>query len=156
MDYTQSSHLVRLFDFGILHMELNTPLYVLGLVLIVMFFLNKWLFRPVLRTLDNRERALESLQETTANARGEVAKLAEGYAVNLAAVRTEVAAVRAEQNRKSQQEVEAILERARTLARAEFDAALGELEGEVALAKRELAASSRHLAEQVANRVVSS
>ncbi len=155
MDYTQSSHLVRFFDFGVLHMELNTPLYIFVLVLVVMFFLNKWLFRPVLRTLDNRERTMESLAEAAMNARGEFARLAEDYEDSLAQVRTEVAQVRAEQNRLAQQEVAAILEDSRTQARAEFDAAMGELEGEVAQAKAGLAASSRHLAEQVTNRVVS-
>ena len=41
MDYKASPHLVRIFDFDVLHMELNTPLYILALVLVVMFLLNR-------------------------------------------------------------------------------------------------------------------
>jgi F-type H+-transporting ATPase subunit b len=154
MDYKSSPHLIEVFDFDILHMELNTALYILVLVLVVMFFLNKLLFQPVLRTLDNRSRLKENLRGQETERLAAITRLAEEYEARLADVRAEVARVRAESHRATQAEVTAILEQAREAAQAEFRTALDDLQEQVTAAKRELGEASRRLAEQTTNRIL--
>jgi len=154
MDYTKSPYLVRLFDFDVLHMELNTPLYMLVLVLVVMFLLNRWLFRPVLRTLDNRAGLVKSLHSTIDSHREEITRLTQHYETQLAQVRTEVARVRAESNRATQAEVDTILQQARTEAQSDFQAAMDDLHQQVDAAKRELGSAAERLAEQTTNRIL--
>lgn len=154
MDYKNSQYLIEIFDFDVLHLELNTALYTFVLVLVVMFFMNRLLFRPVLRTLENRARAAQSLQEATAGHREEIARLAEDYDARLSHVRGEVAIIRQESHREIQQAVDAILEQARQASQAEFRSALEELTRQIELARVELGASAQRLAEQAANRIL--
>jgi len=153
MNYKDSPHLVKIFDFDILHMELNTPLFILVLVLVVMFFMNKWLFRPVLRTLDNRAAHEKSLGDAVAGHRKEIDRLTAEYEASLVRVRGEVAQVRQDTHREIQQQVGAILEEARATAKGEFDTAMEALQGEVEQARRELGAKTQSLADQLTNRV---
>ena len=44
-------------DYGLLHLQLATPVVVLIILFIMIFTLNKLLFQPVLRTLENRSAA---------------------------------------------------------------------------------------------------
>lgn len=155
MNYKDSPHLIEVFDYDILHMQLNTPLFILVLVLVVMFLMNKWLFKPVLRTLDNRAALVKSLQDSAADHRAEIDRLMVEYEADLAKVRSEVAQVRQDGARETQQQVGAILEEARTAARGEFDSAMADLQGEVEGVKQELSAQTEKLAEQLTNRIYS-
>jgi F-type H+-transporting ATPase subunit b len=154
MNYKASPHLIEIFDFDILHMELNTALYILVLVLVVMYFLNRLLFRPVLRTLDNRAALRESLDKAAGAHRDEVASLGKDYEARLADVRAEVAQVRQESSRQTQSDVDGILSQARKAAQQDFEAAMGDLHQQVEAAKRELGDASRRLAEQTTNRIL--
>jgi F-type H+-transporting ATPase subunit b len=154
MDYKASPHLIRIFDFDVLHMELNTPLYTLVLVLVVMFLMNKLLFRPVLRTLANRSKLLKSLEEAAARSRDQMGQLVRDYEAKLAEVRAEVARVRAESTRATRAEVDAILEQAHGQAQADFQAALGDLRKQVESARGELGTAAQRLAELTTNRIL--
>ena len=154
MDYKASPHLIEIFDFDILHMELNTALYVLVLVLVVMFLLNRLLFRPVLRTLENRARLMQKLQEAAKAHREEIARLGQDYEAKLATVRAEVARVRQESHRETQAEVDAILGQARKEAQVDYQAAMDDLRLQVDVAKRELGAASKRLAERTTQRIL--
>jgi F-type H+-transporting ATPase subunit b len=154
MNYKDSPHLIEVFDFDILHMELNTPLFIFVLVLVVMFFMNRLLFRPVLRTLDNRARHRKALGEAAAGHRVEIARLTEDYEARLSDVRAEVARLRAEGAHRAQQEVSALLEQARQAAQADLQAALADLGKQREQARRELDDASRRLAEQTTNRIL--
>ena len=154
MNYQASPHLIRFFDFDLLHMELNTPLYTLALVLVVMFLMNKLLFRPVLQTLANRAKLMQSLQNAAVGHREQMDRLNQDYESRLAEVRAEVARVRAESGRETQREVNAILEQAHKEAQADFESALADLQQQVEAAKRELSAASQRLAEQTTNRIL--
>ena len=62
-------------DYGLLHLQLATPLVVLLILLIMIFTLNKLLFQPVLRTLDNRKQVIDNSQSQVARAIEEIEKL---------------------------------------------------------------------------------
>ena len=154
MDYKASEYLITLFDFNIVHMELNTALFVFVLVLIVMFSLNRLLFRPVLRTLDNRKAHTDQLAENALKDRQEIERLIETYTESLERVRGEVAQVRSETRKETQQAVEAILGKARAEAQAELQQALAELEREVSETREALQRSARELSDQAAKRIL--
>ena len=46
-------------DYGLLHLQLATPFTVLIFILVMIFALNKLLFQPVLRTLDQRRGVVQ-------------------------------------------------------------------------------------------------
>lgn len=154
MDFKTSSYVIEFFDFDVLHLQLNTPLFILVLVAIVMFFLNFWLFRPVLDTLDARRAHLEELGAATERNKGEIARLADEYEQKLEQARAEVALVRQDSRRETQEAVQAILYKARQEADAELRAALDLLQTEVARAKTELSGAAPGLAEKTASRIV--
>jgi len=43
-------------DYGMLHLQLATPAAVLIIIFIMIFTLNKLLFQPIIRTLDNQSK----------------------------------------------------------------------------------------------------
>jgi len=154
MNFKESPHLIDLFDFDVLHMQLNTPVFVLVLVLVVMFFMHRWLFRPVLETLHARGDNLRELRRQTEAGREQVARLTAEYEQHLAKAREDVAAVRAEARRDAQQAVGAILERARREAEGELGGALDELRREVEQTAATLHQQAQGLAERVTNRIL--
>ena len=46
-------------DYGLLHLQLATPLTVIVFILLMIFLLNKLFFQPVLRTLDQRKENIQ-------------------------------------------------------------------------------------------------
>ena len=154
MDYTTSEHLIPVFDFGVLHLELNTALFVFALVLIVMFAMNRLLFKPVLRSIDKREALLGELQAQVQARREESEKLDADYHARMAEVREEVNRYRQETRRKAQQEVDAILAEAREVAAKELETALAQLHQEVAQIRGELTAGLEGFAEKITTKVL--
>ena len=146
---------ISIFDFDLLHLQLNTPLFMLALVLVVMFALNKLLFQPVLRTLEERKTYLDGLGATAGEQREAIARLADSYEADLEKVRDKVAQVRAEARKETQEQIDAAIHHARQQAGQELSAALAELEGEVRQAREALGPAARDLAEKTANRILS-
>ena len=145
---------IPVFDYGTLHLQVNTPLYILGLVLVAMFFLHFWLFRPVLKTLDRRKAMLEKMEEETGANQEEVARLLEDYQANLTKVREEVATVRKEAYKQARLAADAILADAKSKAEADLNNQLKELEADVAQARQVLEASTQQLAQKATDRVL--
>lgn len=154
MNFRDSEYLLPIFDFDILNLQLNTALFILALVLTVMYFMNRLLFQPVLKTLEEREEFLESLARGAGEQRAEIAQLSENYEQELEKVKVQVAQVRQDARKEAAEPLEAIRYRARQEADLELRAALSELEQEVEAAKGELATAARDLAEKAATRVL--
>jgi F0F1-type ATP synthase membrane subunit b/b' len=146
MDYRQ--HAFDIFDFQILHLQLNTPLFILALVLVLMASLHWLLFRPVLRTLDGRQRELERLTEDTEREKAKLAALVEQYKRDLDRVRGEVERVRQQGHGAAQQAQEQVLEQARQ------DAAR-HLQQDVRQARATMGRIATSLAEQTTQRMLS-
>jgi len=77
-------------DYGLLHLQLATPVLVFFLLMFVLFMMNKLLFQPVFRTLDNRQKIAETSKTQTASIRVEILKLRQEYEEQLNAARAEV------------------------------------------------------------------
>ena len=76
-------------DYGLLHLQLATPFAVLIVLFIMIYALNKLLFQPVLRTLDNRTDAIAKSEQTVIQVGEEVESLKQEFQKKLDAVRME-------------------------------------------------------------------
>ncbi|MFI5400476.1 MAG: ATP synthase F0 subunit B [SAR324 cluster bacterium] len=153
MDFRQ--HAFQVFDFQILHLQLNTPLFILALILIVILCVNVLLFRPVLRTLDGRRGELDRLANETAAQKADLAALMDRYKQDLDRVRGEVESVRQQAHAASQKAQERVLEQARQDADNSLQSALAALRDEVAQARTQRESTVRQLASQTADRILS-
>ncbi len=154
MDFKASKHLIPIFDYDILHMQVNTPLFILLLVLVVMFCLNKLLFQPVLRTLDRRAAVLADLARQVEADRGEVDRLTQAYEADLAKARIEVAEVRQLAHMEAERASEAIVQQARKAGEDALDRAMTELRQDITRARTELVQAAQRLAAATATRVL--
>lgn len=154
MDYRASEFYKNIFDFDILFLDANTPIYIFVLVLILMFALNTLLFKPIFRTLDNRKAHAESLRKQIEGHETDITALTASYNERLEEVKADVNRLRQDSRADSQKTIESILDRARREADAEFSAAMEELQTEVQQAKEELAQRAVGLAEGAANRIL--
>ncbi len=153
MDFRQ--HAFDIFDFQILNLQLNTPLFILALVLVLMACLHWLLFRPVLRTLDGRQQELDRLGEDAEKEKAELARLVEEYKRDLDRVRGEVERVRLQGHAAAQQAQEQVLDQARQDAERHLQAALAELQEDVRQARATLGRVATTLAEQTTQRMLS-
>jgi F0F1-type ATP synthase membrane subunit b/b' len=153
MDYRQ--HAFEIFDFQILHLQLNTPLFILALLLIVMASLHVLLFRPVLRTLDGRQAELTKLDTETRQQQAELARLAEQYRKDLDQARAQVDQTRSQAHAEARKRYEELLDQARKAAGKELQAALAELQAEMKGAASQLSRAARTLAQQATQRMLS-
>ena len=66
-------------DYGLLHLQLATPFAVMIVLFIMIYALNKLLFQPVLRTLDNRSDAIAKSQQSVIQVTEEVESLKQEF-----------------------------------------------------------------------------
>jgi len=66
-------------DYGMLHLQLATPAAVLIIIFIMIFTLNKLLFQPIIRTLDNRKEVIVKSQKRVGQVEGEVERLKQDF-----------------------------------------------------------------------------
>ena len=66
-------------DYGLLHLQLATPTAVLIILFVMIVTLNKLLFQPVLRTLDNRKEVISKCQKRVIQVNEELGKLEQDF-----------------------------------------------------------------------------
>ena len=154
MDYTQSEYLVRIFDYGVLHLELNTALFILALFLTVTFVLNWMLFRPVLRTLDARAALVSGVREDNARKQAELDRLTREYETRMDEIRAELDKFRQEARRETGRQVEAIVGRARQDAEQRLAQVMGELDREIQRVRGEVLGGAAQLAQHITQRIL--
>ena len=87
-------------DYGLLHLQLATPFAVMIVLFIMIYALNKLLFQPVLRTLDNRSDAIAKSQQSVIQVSEEVESLKQEFQQKLDAIRTEALHLRNTEHEK--------------------------------------------------------
>jgi F-type H+-transporting ATPase subunit b len=123
--------------------------FVLILFLLFVFTLNRLLFRPIGRVLDERESLIKGdTNEGRAAARGAEIKLAE-YEAAIRAARTEGYRLIEQQRAVALQERETLLEEARQSAAALIESAKADMNKQAAAARAQLEAETRSVAERI-------
>ena len=66
-------------DYGLLHLQPQTPLLVMLIIGVMVIALNKLLFQPVLRTLDSRKQVVAESHQSLEQSKVELERLRQSY-----------------------------------------------------------------------------
>jgi len=118
-------------DYGLLHLQLATPVIVLIILFIMIFSLDKLLFQPVLRTLDNRSAAIEKSQKHVIQVSDEVERLKQDFQQKLDSVRAEVLNIRNVGHEKGMGSRESLILKEKKMLQKEKENYIDEMAGEI-------------------------
>ena len=132
-------------DYGLLHLQLATPFAVLIVLFIMIYALNKLLFQPVLRTLDNRTDAIAKSEQTVIQVGEEVESLKQEFQKKLDAVRMEALHLRNTGHEEGLAERESMILEERKTLENEIEKNIAELEGEIKSTKKKFSKLNEEL-----------
>jgi F-type H+-transporting ATPase subunit b len=128
--------------------------WVIFFVLLLTVVLNRLLFKPVLRVMAERERAISSARELAERAANEARVAAAEFEQKTSEARAELYRQMDEMRRTAMDERARILARTRAEAEAEIAAASAKLKAEAEEARRRLDAEADALGAAVAERIL--
>ena len=115
-------------DYGLLHLQLATPFAVMIVLFIMIYSLNKLLFQPVLRTLDNRSDAITKSQQSVIQVSEEIESLKQEFQQKLDGIRTEALHIRNTEHEEGITERESMILEERQTLENELEKNIAELE----------------------------
>ena len=142
-------------DYGLLHLQLATPTAVLIILFIMIVTLYKFLFQPVLRTLDNRNEVIDKSQNRVIQINEELERLKEDFQQKLNTVRTEVLHLRNVGHEKGITARESMITAEREELQAEYDKNIAELGGEIAATKNYFAKLNPEISASIRKQLLS-
>ena len=132
-------------DYGLLHLQLATPFAVMIVLFIMIYALNKLLFQPVLRTLDNRTNAIAKSEQTVVQVSEEVESLKQDFQKKLDAVRMDALHLRNTGHEEGLAERESMILEERKTLENEIEKNIAELEGEIKSTKKKFSKLNKEL-----------
>jgi F-type H+-transporting ATPase subunit b len=131
-----------------------TVFWVIFFVLLLTVVVNQLLLKPILRVMDERERAIQSARELAERSASEARSAAAEFDQKTAAARAEIYRQMDEMRRTAMGERAEILARTRAEAEAEIAAASAQLQADADEARRRLSAEADALGSAVAERIL--
>ena len=141
-------------DYGLLHLQLATPFAVLIVLFIMIYALNKLLFQPVLRTLDNRTDAIAKSEQTVIQISEEVESLKQDFQKKLDAVRMEALHLRNTGHEEGLAERESMILEERKTLENEIEKNIAELEGEIKSTKKKFSKLNKELSVSIRKQLI--
>ena len=141
-------------DYGLLHLQLATPFAVLIVLFIMIYALNKLLFQPVLRTLDNRTDAIAKSEQTVIQVGEEVESLKQNFQKKLDAVRMEALHLRNTGHEEGLAERESMILEERKALENEIEKNIAELEGEIKSTKTFFSKLNKELSASISRQLL--
>ena len=141
-------------DYGLLHLQLATPFAVLIVLFIMIYALNKLLFQPVLRTLDNRTDAIAKSEQTVIQVSEEVESLKQDFQKKLDAVRMEALHLRNAGHEEGLAERESMILEERKTLENEIEKNIAELEGEIQSTKKNFSKLNKELSASIKKQLI--
>ena len=141
-------------DYGLLHLQLATPFAVLIVLFIMIYALNKLLFQPVLRTLDNRTDAIAKSEQTVIQVGEEVESLKQEFQKKLDAVRMEALHLRNTGHEEGLAERESMILEERKTLENEIEKNIAELEGEIKSTKKIFSKLNKELSASIRKQLI--
>ena len=141
-------------DYGLLHLQLATPFAVLIVLFIMIYTLNKLLFQPVLRTLDNRTDAIAKSEQTVIQVSEEVESLKQDFQKKLDAVRMEALHLRNTGHEEGLAERESMILEERKTLENEIEKNIAELEGEIKSTKKKFSKLNKELSVSIRKQLI--
>ena len=141
-------------DYGLLHLQLATPFAVMIVLFIMIYALNKLLFQPVLRTLDNRTNAIAKSEQTVIQVSEEVESLKQDFQKKLDAVRLEALHLRNTGHEEGLAERESMILEERKTLESEIEKNIVELEGEIKSTKKIFSKLNKELSASIKKQLI--
>ena len=141
-------------DYGLLHLQLATPFAVMIVLFIMIYALNKLLFQPVLRTLDNRTDAIAKSEQTVIQVSEEVESLKQDFQKKLDAVRMEALHLRNTGHEEGLAERESMILEERKALENEIEKNIAELEGEIKSTKKKFSKLNEELSVSIRKQLI--
>ena len=141
-------------DYGLLHLQLATPFAVLIVLFIMIYALNKLLFQPVLRTLDNRTNAIAKSEQTVIQVSEEVESLKQDFQKKLDAVRMEALHLRNTGHEEGLAERESMILEERKTLENEIEKNIAELEEEIKSTKKNFSKLNKELSASIIKQLI--
>ena len=141
-------------DYGLLHLHLATPFAVMIVLFIIIYSLNKLLFQPVLRTLDNRSDAIAKSHQSVIQVTEEVERLKQEFQQKLDALRTEALHIRNSAHEESIVERESMILEERQTLENELEKNIAELEGEIKSTKTIFSKLNKELSKSISKQLL--
>ena len=142
-------------DYGMLHLQLATPAAVLIIIFIMIFALNKLLFQPIIRTLDNRKEVIVKSQKRVGLVEGEVEHLKQDFQQKLNEVRSEVLHLRNVGHEKGLASRESMILEERKTLQKEFENNFDELSKEIKATKTSFTKLNKELSAAISKQLLS-
>ncbi len=136
-------------DYGLLHLQLATPFAVMIVLFIMIYSLNKLLFQPVLRTLDNRSDAITKSQQSVIQVSEEIESLKQEFQQKLDAVRKEALHLRNTEHEEGITERESMILEERQTLENELEKNIAELEEEIKSTKTSFSKLNKELSSSI-------
>ena len=142
-------------DYGMLHLQLATPAAVLLVILFMIVILNKLMFKPILRTLDNRKEIIEKSQKNLLITNEEIEMLEKEFKKKMNGIRSEVLHLRNEGHEEGINKRELIITEKRTELHKELEKSLYELNDEIEVSKKKFSKLNQELSASISKQLLS-
>ena len=149
-----SARIGEVFNFGMLHLEWPTALFILIVFVVTMILLNSLLFKPVLRTLEARQSGIDKNTEETKNLAAASEKSESDYESKLVDVKEKIQQARQSSFDEALENSKRIIEEAREAIANKLTDAEKELVIERDNAMKEAATLTEGLAKLIKSKVL--
>ena len=141
-------------DYGLLHLQLATPVTVLIFILAMIFFLNRLLFQPVMRTLDLRSEKMDESLRQSERFDKEAERMGMEFEQSLSDARKRVMEIHQAERNEGLNGREKMIEKERDDLKAEMIKQTGQLQQEFAEVQKRFVKLSQNLSTQVSERIL--
>ena len=141
-------------DYGLLHLQVATPVTVLIFILVMIFFLNRLLFQPVMRTLDLRRVKMDESFRQSERFDKEAERMEMEFEQSLRDARKSVMEIHQAERNEGLSGREKMIGKERDDLKAEMIKQTGQLEQEFSEVQKRLVKLSHNLSTQVSERIL--
>ncbi len=149
-----SERIGEIFDFGMLHLEWPTALFVFVMFLLTMIVLNTLLFKPILKTLEARQSALDQDRDKARNLEQTIENSEQDYHSKLAAMRESIQNSRHAAMEEALDNSRQKVTQAKTSVTQKLEMATKELEAEKKSALEQAASLTGELSQLIKSKVL--
>ena len=144
----------EVFNFGVLHLEWPNVLFIVVVFFTTMFFLNMWLFRPILRTIEARQAKVNKDNDGVKSLSATISASEEEYQAKLADVNEKIRVARQSALAEAKEAAGKILEQVKADSKQVLDAGNKEIAAERQSALDQVASLSEELAQLINAKVL--
>ena len=149
-----SAKIGEVFNFGMLHLEWPTALFVFILFILTMIVLNSLLFKPILKTLEGRQSKLDQNKKETENVSETLEFSEQDYQAKLADMRETIQKSHQEAINEALSKANQMVEKAKESVASKLSEASKELEAERSSALKDASSLTKELSQIIKSKVL--